>query len=428
MAALADLLTSSAARQALARRDIAGVFSILRDAGTSQASIALATGQKQSEVSEIISGRQVQSVALLERIADGLGVPRGWLGLAYEPSPALMAQEDRQTADLSDDNLLRHAITVLKGRPVFGPAEPIRVRDTLTPVPRRVALADVSQLTATTERLSRLFGELGGIPITSALTAHARASEALLSAAVQELVRKPLLVALSDAHRSAGVAAAGGGLRDLARQHFVRSMDCAGEADEMVRAVVAIGELGKLELDIDQPKEALKLFQLGAAAARNALARSRLEYDCAWAMGLLGEAKEAIAALRRAEDSHHAASDEPRPWENFAIADSYIEGRTYFALGRFDRAMRAFSVATNGTSHAVVCTVTNSGLLAAAQLRSGELGAGLRTAQQVIRLTKGLRSVVVWNGLAPLQEAAAARRDSACQDLAREVAMLRSAA
>jgi hypothetical protein len=145
-------------------------------------------------------------------------------------------------------------------------------------------------------------------------------------------------------------------------------------------------------------------------------------------MGLLGEAKEAIAALRRAEDSHHAASDEPRPWENFAIADSYIEGRTYFALGRFDRAMRAFSVATNGTSHAVVCTVTNSGLLAAAQLRSGELGAGLRTAQQVIRLTKGLRSVVVWNGLAPLQEAAAARRDSACQDLAREVAMLRSAA
>jgi hypothetical protein len=35
---------------------------------------------------------------------------------------------------------------------------------------------------------------------------------------------------------------------------------------------------------------------------------------------------------------------------------------------------------------------------------------------------------VVWNGRAPWQEAAAARRDSACQDLAREVAMLRSAA
>jgi transcriptional regulator with XRE-family HTH domain len=72
MAAPADVLTSSAGRKALFRRDIARVFCILRDAGVSQASIALATGQKQSEVSEIISGRQVQSVVLLERIADGL--------------------------------------------------------------------------------------------------------------------------------------------------------------------------------------------------------------------------------------------------------------------------------------------------------------------------------------------------------------------
>jgi hypothetical protein len=39
-----------------------------------------------------------------------------------------------------------------------------------------------------------------------------------------------------------------------------------------------------------------------------------------------------------------------------------------------------------------------------------------------------LRSVSVWAGLAPLQEAAAARRNSACKDLARELATLRNAA
>lgn len=77
MTAFVDLLTGPAARQALARRGIGAVFRILRNAGVSQASIAHATGQKQSEVSEIISGRQVQSVALLERIADALDVPRG---------------------------------------------------------------------------------------------------------------------------------------------------------------------------------------------------------------------------------------------------------------------------------------------------------------------------------------------------------------
>ncbi len=428
MAALADLLTNSAARQALARRDIACVFRILRDAGVSQARVALTTGQKQSEVSEIISGRQVQSVVLLERIADGLGVPRGWMGLAYEPDPALTAREDPETEDLGDENLLRHAATVLRGTPVFGPAEPISVRNAPTPVPRLVGSGDISQVAATTERLGQIAGKFGGIPMTGALSAHAQASEALLSATMGQPVRKQLLVALSDAHRAAGGAAADAGLRELARQHHVRSMDCAGEAGEMLRAVVAIGKLGSLELDFGQPNEALKLFQLGTAAAPGALARFRLEYDCAYALALLGASREAIAALRRADDSHHAASDEPRPWEHFGTAISHMEGRTYFVLGRFDRAARALSAATSGAGHAVACTVNNSGLLAAVLLRSGEIGAGLHAAQQVIRLAKGLRSVSVREDLAPLHEAAAARHDSACQDLVREVATVCSAA
>jgi transcriptional regulator with XRE-family HTH domain/tetratricopeptide (TPR) repeat protein len=428
MVALADLLTSPTGRKALFQRGIAQVFRILRDAGVSQANIAVATGQKQSEISEIISGRQVQSVALLERIADGLGVPRGWMGLAYVPDLAPMTQKDLQTADLSDDNLLRHAITVLRGEPVFGPADPIRVMDTPTPTSRRVGPAEVQQVAAITQRFGRLAGDLGGVPMTRALTAHAQASEALLSAIMRDPVRKQLLAALSDAHRHAGYAAAGAGLRHLARQHFVRGMDCAGEADDLIRAVFALDALGRLEIDIGQPNEALKLFQLGAAAARSALARSRLEYDCAWALGLMGVADETITALRRARDSHQAMSDEPRPWTQMVTAMPHIEGCTYLALRRFDRAAAALAAAVDGAEHAMACTVNNFGLLAAAQLRSGEIGTGLHTAQQVIRLAKRVRSVSVWNGLAPLQEAAAARRDSACQDLAREVAMLRSAA
>jgi hypothetical protein len=72
--------------------------------------------------------------------------------------------------------------------------------------------------------------------------------------------------------------------------------------------------------------------------------------------------------------------------------------------------------------------VDNLGHLAAAQLRCGELRSGLLTATRAVRLAKGLRSVSVRDGLAPLQEAAAARPDSACQDLARELATLRGAA
>ncbi len=144
MADLADLLTDPAARRALAERDIAAVFRMLRDAGVSQVKIALATGQQQSEISEIVSGRQVQSVAVLERIADGLGVRRGWMGLAYvpdlEPEPA--APVDASTEQECGDNLLRHAAAVLYGEPIFGPADPIRVTNTPTPVPRRIGPAD----------------------------------------------------------------------------------------------------------------------------------------------------------------------------------------------------------------------------------------------------------------------------------------------
>jgi transcriptional regulator with XRE-family HTH domain len=429
MAELADLLAGATARRALAHRDITAVFCILRDAGVSQAAIAIATGQRQSEVSEIISGRQVQSIKLLVRIADGLGVPRGWMGLAYDPDlePEPVSPEDSKTEDENNANLLRQGVTVLGGRPVFGPADPIRVRNTPTPMPRQIGPGDVEQVASTTERLSQLAGDFGGIPMTATLTEHARVSDALLGVTMREPVRQRLLVALADAHSAAGGAAAGAGLDELARQHYTRSLDCAGAGGDMLRAVVSLDMLGCRELDVE-PNEALKLFQLGAATAPSPLPRALVEYHCALALGLLGLAGEALAALRRARDSYQAASDEPRPWKHFATALPHVEGRMHLALGRFDRAAVAFAAAGDGPRHTVTCTMSHFSYLATAQLRCGELRSGLLTAASAIGLAKGLRSVLVRNNLAPLQEAAAARHDSACQDLARAVATLRSAA
>jgi tetratricopeptide (TPR) repeat protein len=190
--------------------------------------------------------------------------------------------------------------------------------------------------------------------------------------------------------------------------------------------VLSLDSLGSTELKVE-PNEALKLFQLGAATAPSPLPRARIEYHCALALALLGLAGEALSTLRRAHDTYQAASDEPRPWKNFAMALPYVEGCTYLALSGFDRATVAFTSAVDGTKHAVQCTMDNFAHLAAAQLRCGDLRSGLLTAERAIGLAKGLRSVSVREGLAPLQQAAAARRDSACQDLARELATLRSA-
>ncbi|MEO7195793.1 MAG: helix-turn-helix transcriptional regulator [Pseudonocardiaceae bacterium] len=434
MSELADLLTGPAARDALARRDIAAVFRILRDAGVSQVRIARATGQRESEVSVIVSGRQVQSVAVLERMADGLGVPRGWLGLAFsaglDPEPEPSARRRALAEAQIRARMMNQASTVLAamwGMPPSGPTVRIHAKAESTPVPSRVGTADVTRVAATTERLGRLVDGLGGNPVTDALTAHSRASEALLGATMSDPVRQRLLIALSDAHSAAGGAASRAGLRDLAREHFSRSMKCACAGDDRRRAVLNLSYLGSLELPAE-PSEALKFYRLGEATAPTRLIRAVLQYRCASALGMLGLAEDALRELRWAAESFEAASEEPRPWKGFATALSHIEGRTHLALGCFDRAAEGFAAATEAASHAVTCTVSNSGLLAAAQLRCGELRAGLATAGQVITLARGLRSVSMWEGLAPLRQAAAARRDSACQDVARELTRLCAAA
>jgi transcriptional regulator with XRE-family HTH domain len=76
------LLLDPALRSALADRDISSLYRALQRAGVSQRVIAARTGQSQSEVNEILGGRRVQSVQLLERIVDGLGIARSAVGLA----------------------------------------------------------------------------------------------------------------------------------------------------------------------------------------------------------------------------------------------------------------------------------------------------------------------------------------------------------
>jgi hypothetical protein len=61
----------------------------------SQRRIGQLTGQAQSEVYEILKGREVRHVWVLERIVDGLGAPRAWMGLSYgEQAPDVPSVEE----------------------------------------------------------------------------------------------------------------------------------------------------------------------------------------------------------------------------------------------------------------------------------------------------------------------------------------------
>jgi len=87
-------------RQAIAGREINIVFRMLQRYGVPQRRIAAETGLAQSDISGIIAGRQVMAYDVLLRVARGLGIPRGQMGLAYDPD----------TLALFDPTLLRDIV------------------------------------------------------------------------------------------------------------------------------------------------------------------------------------------------------------------------------------------------------------------------------------------------------------------------------
>jgi hypothetical protein len=74
-------------RAALTHHDIGAVYRLLQDDGYSQPVIGALVGQSPPEVCMISRGRMVRHYDLLARITHGLGVPPGYLGLAWCEHP-----------------------------------------------------------------------------------------------------------------------------------------------------------------------------------------------------------------------------------------------------------------------------------------------------------------------------------------------------
>jgi len=110
-------------RRALAQRDITTVYQLLQQRSVSQAEIARLTGQSQSEVSDIISGRRVMAYNVLVRIADGLSIPRGRMGLAYaDGDTTTYPQDDGCILQEADDEMINRRILGMASVALLGRA------------------------------------------------------------------------------------------------------------------------------------------------------------------------------------------------------------------------------------------------------------------------------------------------------------------
>nr|MDQ3989895.1 helix-turn-helix transcriptional regulator [Actinomycetota bacterium] len=225
-------------RRTLAERDIGALYRVLKDEGVTQRQIAELTGQSQSEVSEILAGRRVKQVDVLERICDGLGIERGWMRLGSGPADAersAYAREDEAAWKAVTDEMRRRALlaaagaAALSGHPLLGelvtlPAPPE------APLPSRLGMADVVEIDSLTGHVDALARERGGQ--ASAVLAVVDHSMRLRAVPAAPPVAARLGSELARLCTLAGWCCADSGLDDHARHYFGQAVELAAKVGD----------------------------------------------------------------------------------------------------------------------------------------------------------------------------------------------------
>ncbi|SDY41435.1 Helix-turn-helix [Micromonospora pattaloongensis] len=409
-------------RLALARRDLATVYRRLQSAGVSQRRIAALTGQSPSEVYEILNGRQVMAYELLLRIADGLGVPRGYLGLAYDESTERALDLAVASCSVLPDEreevrqLLSHAANVTMGAGVqeiakwWQPVEAAR-----TPVFTRVGLPDVVNIESITAAMRALDYQYGGGACREAIVAQVRWAQQLLAADYADEVRHRLHIALADLHNLAGWTSFDVGLYSSARCHFARALEQARHTNNPSLVANVLYRIGRLHLHQGYFRDALKFFQLGQLAAQDAGSELTVALLCAneaWAYALLGDTSQALKSIDRAQDEFTRADLLAAPaWVCFfGLADLHaMTGIVYASLparttaylsAAVEHLHRALDMRCDDQSRSRAFELT---ALATTHLRLDDCDTGIALGNQAVALAMQLRSVRTIDRLAPLR-------------------------
>jgi len=419
-------------REALSKREISSVYRLLRQHGVSQRQIAAMTGQSQSEVSEILKGRQVMAYDVLTRISDGLGVPRGYMGLAYDEATAIRvvgaaagAQQAEEDESVKRRRFLAHAAQVTMGAAVLGnesgswSANPAR-----TPAPGRIGMTDVRQVEAATRALRALDYQYGGGFCRDAVVAQLSWGQQMLESNGTELVKSRLFVALADLHSLAGWTSFDTNLMDSARGHFANALELAKQGGSHPLVANVLYRMGRVYLHQNAPNDALKLFQLGQIAAQESGSELAVAVLCAneaWAYAMMGNDAQAAKLLGRTKDEFARA--------DVASAESWVkffnETDVYAMIGTVHTALAQQNPAHTKYAIPALTKAVESydedmarsktfmlGALATNHLLDGDIDQGARVGGKALDCAEGIKSARVRDRLKPLQAEAELRRNN----------------
>jgi tetratricopeptide (TPR) repeat protein len=389
---------------------------------------------------------------VLARIADGLGIPRGFMGLAYDEATANSvvgppgdehAEEDES---VKRRKFLGNAAAVMFGAAVFGQEDGQWLPSPAqTPAPGRVGLSDVRQIEASTKALRGLDYQYGGGACRDAVVAQLSWAQRMLDAHTADTVRSRLFTAIADLHNLAGWTSFDVDLVDSARFHFLQALRLAKEAQNNSLITNVMYRMGKIYMEQDAPNEALKLFQLGQIAAQDSGSEIAVALLCAneaWAYSQLGDAEQSQKMIGRAQDEFARA--DPRRIPGWARhCDEYelyaSTGTVHFTLARNgDRekvsdpakhmrlAIPNLQRAIDGYGPEMARThAFNLTTLAAAHLWDGDVNHGVRLGRQALDLAAEVKSARMVRRFRPLyQEALRHPHNSASRDLADQISTL----
>lgn len=438
-----DVWESPEMRDALLNRDVSTVYRLLRRYGVSQRQIAAYTGQSQSEVSEILKGRQVMAYDVLARIADGLNIPRGYMGLAYDEATAVRVAVATDDSKAEEDEsvkrrrFLAHAAAVTMGAAVFGADSGSWVQNpTQTPAPGRIGMTDVRQVEAATRALRALDFQYGGGFCRDAVVAQLSWGQQLLGACGSQPVKERLFVALADLQNLAGWTSFDVGLVDSARNHFAKALELAkqGNNDHLVANILY--RMGRVYLHQEAPNDALKLFQLGQIAAQEAGSELAVAVLCAneaWAYALMGKAEQAQKLLGRTKDEFaRADTTNAEAWVRFFDENDLhaMIGTVYTVLAqRVDRKYTKFAIpamtrAVDSYGDEMTRNKAfNMTFLATDHLIEGDVDHGTRIGRKAVELAEGLKSSRAKDRMLPLKQETDKRRNNPdARDLSERIA------
>ncbi len=421
-------------RRALAARDVGAVYRRLRDVGVTQREIAELTSMRQSEVSEIVAGRRVKQVDVLERICDGLGAPRELMGFCYG-NRATYGGEVTVADPEEVEKMLRRHLIALGGRAIAG-ATVAKFGELLAELPApspallpaQLTQVHVRQVQDVTRRLAEADNRAVCAP--DMLSAGAAWATRLLNVAGADPVKRALKVAVAELHIEAGWAAF---YTELAYQrtlhHYAQALDLADEAGDVYLKAIILRYAGMATAEQGHPNDGLKMLQCAQVAAwdisrgeeravvvgetgRAAVEATGLA-NGATVISLLGDHNTAGTWLAKSRELWTPTRADPYGDLDRPAAELEIQ------RGRLDHAETLAAASVRRWEGGSPISQTLSGaVLATVHVRAGESD-GLRMAHNTITTVSRISSARTRKRLEPLVSALDARRGSDYQELAR---------